>query len=83
MIKKVSEMYPGESGVVVETRGEGWTRKRLLDMGVTKSAPIIFKKRAPLGDPVEVVLRGYALSLRKSEADLVDVDVSAKSEVKK
>ena len=52
-------------------------------MGVTKSAPIIFKKRAPLGDPVEVVLRGYALSLRKSEADLVDVDVSAKSEVKK
>ncbi len=83
MIKKVSEMHPGESGVVVETRGEGWTRKRLLDMGVTKSAPIIFKKRAPLGDPVEVVLRGYALSLRKSEADLVDVDVSAKSEVKK
>lgn len=83
MIKKVSEMRPGESGVVVETRGEGWTRKRLLDMGVTKSAPIIFKKRAPLGDPVEVVLRGYALSLRKSEADLVDVDVSAKSEVKK
>ena len=76
-------MHPGESGVVVETRGEGWTRKRLLDMGVTKSAPIIFKKRAPLGDPVEVVLRGYALSLRKSEADLVDVDVSAKSEVKK
>lgn len=83
MIKKVSEMHPGESGMVVETRGEGWTRKRLLDMGVTKSAPIIFKKRAPLGDPVEVVLRGYALSLRKSEADLVDVDVSAKSEVKK
>ena len=83
MIKKVSEMHPGESGVVVETRGEGWTRKRLLDMGVTKSAPIIFKKRAPLGDPVEVVLRGYALSLRKSEADRVDVDVSAKSEVKK
>lgn len=83
MIKKVSEMHPGESGVVVETRGEGWTRKRLLDMGVTKSAPIIFKKRAPLGDPVEVVLRGYALSLRKSEADLVDVDVSLKPEVKK
>ena len=83
MIKKVSEMHPCESGMVVETRGEGWTRKRLLDMGVTKSAPIIFKKRAPLGDPVEVVLRGYALSLRKSEADLVDVDVSAKSEVKK
>ena len=84
MIKKVSEMRPGESGVVVDTCGEGWTRKRLLDMGVTKSAPITFKKRAPLGDPIEVVLRGYALSLRRSEAELVDVDVSAgASEVKK
>mgnify|MGYP000123140628 CR=1 FL=1 len=79
MIKKVSEMRPGESGVVVNTRGEGWTRKRLLDMGVTKSAPITFKKAAPLGDPIEVVLRGYALSMRRNEADLVDVDVAAGS----
>lgn len=78
-------MHPGESGVVVNTRGEGWTRKRLLDMGVTKSAPITFRKSAPLGDPIEVILRGYALSMRKNEAELVDVDVSAKAgpEVKK
>ncbi len=80
MLKTVSEMRPGESGVVVNTRGEGWTRKRLLDMGVTKSAPLTFKKSAPLGDPVEVVVRGYALSLRRKEAELVDVEVSAKAD---
>ena len=50
-------------------------RKRLLDMGVTKSAPVVFRKSAPLGDPIEVTLRGYELSLRKSEADLVSVEV--------
>lgn len=80
MLKTVSEMRPGESGVVVNTRGEGWTRKRLLDMGVTKSAPLTFKKSAPLGDPIEVVIRGYALSLRRKEGDLVDVEVSAKAD---
>ncbi len=80
MLKTVSEMRPGESGVVVNTRGEGWTRKRLLDMGVTKSAPLTFKKSAPLGDPIEVVLRGYALSLRRKEAELVEVEVSAKAD---
>lgn len=80
MLKTVSEMRPGESGVVVNTRGEGWTRKRLLDMGVTKSAPLTFKKSAPLGDPLEVVLRGYALSLRRKEAELVEVEVSAKAD---
>lgn len=80
MLKTVSEMRPGESGVVVNTRGEGWTRKRLLDMGVTKSAPLTFKKSAPLGDPVEVVVRGYALSLRRKEAELVDVEVTAKAD---
>ena len=83
MLKTVSEMRPGESGVVVNTRGEGWTRKRLLDMGVTKSAPITFRKSAPLGDPIEVIVRGYALSMRKNEAELVDVELSGAAEVKK
>ena len=49
-------------------------------MGATKSAPLTFKKSAPLGDPLEVVLRGYALSLRRKEGDLVDVEVSAKAD---
>lgn len=75
MIKKLSEMRPGERGVVCATLGEGWLRKRLLDMGVTKSATVIFGKRAPLGDPVEVTLRGYELSLRKAEAECVEVEV--------
>ena len=44
-------------------------------MGVTKSAPVTFKKKAPLGDPIEVNLRGYELSMRKSEADLVEVEI--------
>ena len=75
MIKKLSELKPGEKGVIVDTHGEGWTRKRLLDMGVTKSAPVTFKKKAPLGDPIEVNLRGYELSMRKSEADLAEVEI--------
>ncbi len=74
MVKKLSEMKPGESGVVRATLGEGWMRKRLLDMGVTKSAPVKFVRRAPLGDPIEVTLRGYALSLRKNEAECVEVE---------
>ncbi|MBQ7227729.1 MAG: ferrous iron transport protein A [Clostridia bacterium] len=77
IIKKLSELKPGEAGVIVDTHGSGWMRKRMLDMGVTKSAPVVFKKSAPLGDPIEVSLRGYELSLRKSEADLVDVEVKA------
>lgn len=75
-VKKLSELKAGQSGVIVNTRGEGWLRKRLLDMGVTKSAPVTFKKSAPLGDPIQVNLRGYELSLRKSEAECVDVEVS-------
>ncbi|MBR6788981.1 MAG: ferrous iron transport protein A [Clostridia bacterium] len=75
-VKKLSELNPGDSGVIVDTHGEGWLRKRLLDMGVTKSAKVFFKKRAPFGDPIEVNLRGYELSLRKSEAELVDVEVT-------
>lgn len=74
-VKKLSELKPGERGVIVDTSGSGWVRKRLLDMGVTKSAPVVFRKSAPLGDPIEVILRGYELSLRKSEADLVSVEV--------
>lgn len=81
MVKKLSELKPGESGVITDTHGSGWVRKRLLDMGVTKSAPVIFKKSAPLGDPVQVNLRGYELSLRKSEAELVDVEVSGVASV--
>ena len=61
----------GESGVVKQVSGVGAVRRRLLDMGVTPGARIIMRKVAPLGDPMEVTLRGYELTLRKAEADCV------------
>ena len=61
----------GESGVGKQVSGVGAVRRRLLDMGVTPGARIIMRKVAPLGDPMEVTLRGYELTLRKAEADCV------------
>lgn len=66
----------GESGTVKEIKAEGMLRRRLFDMGVTPGAKIILRKFAPLGDPIEVTIRGYELTLRKSEAEniLLEVD---------
>ena len=75
MEKKLSEFVPGERGVVVRIEGEGKIRRRLFDMGVTPGADIVLRKLAPLGDPVEVTLRGYELTLRKSEAECVRMEV--------
>ncbi len=75
MEKKLSEFVPGERGVVVRIEGEGRIRRRLFDMGVTPGADIVLRKLAPLGDPVEVTLRGYELTLRKSEAECVRMEV--------
>lgn len=75
MVKKLSEFSIGQSGTIVSVRGEGALRRRLFDMGVTPSATVILKKKAPLGDPIEVNLRGYELTLRKSEASCVDVEL--------
>lgn len=71
MNKKVSEFNIGEDGIVVKVSGEGRLRRRLFDMGITPGADIYLQKKAPLGDPLEIKVRGYNLSLRKSEADLV------------
>ena len=59
MIKKLSEFDVGETGVVRSVAGEGVIRRRLFDMGVTPGAEVYLRKRAPLGDPVEITLRGY------------------------
>lgn len=75
MEKKLSEFLIGEKGIIVRIDGNGRVRRRLLDMGVTPSAEIYLRKRAPLNDPVEVTLRNYELSLRKSEAELVFAEV--------
>ena len=57
--------------------GDGKIRRRLFDMGVTPGAEVYLRKRAPLGDPIEITLRGYELTLRKSEADVVTMEVEA------
>ncbi|HIY77701.1 MAG TPA: ferrous iron transport protein A [Candidatus Borkfalkia excrementavium] len=76
MEKKLNEFVPGEKGVVRRIEGEGKIRRRLFDMGVTPGAEIMLRKLAPLGDPVEVNLRGYELTLRKSEASCVIMEVN-------
>lgn len=75
MNKKLSEMSVGESGRVTRVTAEGRIKRRLFDMGVTPGADVYVRKRAPLGDPVEVNIRGYELTLRDSEAETVIMEV--------
>jgi len=75
MVKLLSEFKIGESGEVVRVGGEGRMRRRLFDMGITPGAPVFMRKVAPLGDPIEVNVRGYELTLRKGEAACVEVSV--------
>lgn len=75
MEKKLSEFVPTEQGDVKAVAGEGRIRRRLFDMGITPGAHIVMRKLAPLGDPIEVNVRGYELTLRKSEADCVTMEV--------
>ncbi len=76
MLKKLDELQKGETGLIKRVEGEGKFRHRLLDMGVTPGAEVYLRKKAPLGDPIEVTIRGYELTLRKAEANLVFVEVS-------
>lgn len=75
MEKKLNEFTVGESGTVIRIEGDTKIRRRLYDMGVTPDAVIYLRKLAPLGDPVEVTLRGYELTLRKAEASCVIMNV--------
>lgn len=77
MTKLLSEFSVGDAGVVKAVAGEGRIRRRLFDMGVTPGAEIVLRKRAPLGDPVEITIRGYELTLRKTEAACVTMEVKA------
>ena len=76
MLKRLDELQKGETGLIKRVEGEGKFRHRLLDMGVTPGAEVYIRKKAPLGDPIEVTIRGYELTLRKAEANLVFVEVS-------
>ena len=75
MLKRLNEFKVGETGLIKKVEGEGRFRRRLLDMGVTPGATVYLRKKAPLGDPLEVTIRGYELTLRKDEAQLVILEV--------
>lgn len=75
MLKKLDEFKVGETGLIKMVEGEGRIRRRLFDMGVTPGATVYLHKKAPLGDPLEVTIRGYELTLRKNEAHLVILEV--------
>ena len=74
-MKKLSEFSLGEIGVVKSVICEGSIKRRLFDMGVTPGAEIYLRKKAPLGDPIEVTIRGYELTLRKTEAECINLEV--------
>lgn len=71
MTKTLDQFVIGESGIVRQVTGEGKIKRRLFDMGITPGAEIMLRKKAPLGDPLEVTVRGYELTLRITEAQCV------------
>lgn len=78
-VTTLDKLVPGESGRVVKVSGKGAIRRRLVDMGLTTGSEIEMVKLSPLGDPVEYRLRGYHLTLRKSEAKTIEVELSSDS----
>lgn len=72
-MKTLKQARIGETVKVVKLHGEGAVKRRIMDMGITKGVDIYIRKVAPLGDPVEITVRGYELSLRKSDAEMVEV----------
>ena len=73
-MKTLREVKIGETVKVVKLHGEGPVKRRIMDMGITKGVEIYLRKVAPLGDPIEITVRGYELSLRKADADSIEVE---------
>lgn len=73
-MRTLKDVKVGETVKVTKLRGEGAVKRRIMDMGITKGTEVHLRKVAPLGDPVEVTVRGYELSLRKADAELIDVE---------
>ena len=71
----LSDFQIGQKGIIRKVNGEGRIRRRLFDMGVTPGADVLLRKKAPLGDPIEVTIRGYELTLRREEAQFVEMEV--------
>ena len=72
-MKTLKEIKVGQSAIIKKIHGDGALKRRIMDMGITKGVSVYVRKVAPLGDPVEVTVRGYELSLRKADAECVDV----------
>ncbi len=73
-MKTLNEIKIGKSAHVVKLHSEGALRRRIMDMGITRGVEITVRKVAPLGDPIEVTVRGYELSLRRADAELIEVE---------
>ena len=74
-MKNLREAKIGETVTVVKLRGEGAVKRRIMDMGLTKGAELLVRKVAPLGDPLELTVRGYELSVRKADAEMIEVEL--------
>lgn len=73
-MKNFREVKIGETAKVVKLHGEGAVKRRIMDMGITRGVEVYVRKVAPLGDPIEVTVRGYELSLRKADAEMIEVE---------
>ena len=72
-MKTLKDVKVGETATVAKLHGEGPVKRRIMDMGITKGIEVYIRKVAPLGDPVEITVRGYELSLRKEDAEMIEV----------
>ena len=70
----LKDVKVGKTARVVKLHGEGAVRRRIMDMGITKTVEVFVRKVAPLGDPMEITVRGYELSLRKADAEMIEVE---------
>ncbi len=73
-MKTLNDIKVGKTARVVKLHGEGAVRRRIMDMGITKGVEIFVRKVAPLGDPMELAVRGYELSLRKADAQIIEIE---------
>ena len=73
-MKTLRDVKIGETVTVVKLHGEGAVKRRIMDMGITKNTPVSVRKVAPLGDPIEITVRGYELSIRKADAEMIEIE---------
>lgn len=73
-MRTLKDLRTGETSKVVKLHGEGAVKRRIMDMGITKGVEVYVRKLAPLGDPIELTVRGYELSIRKADAERIEIE---------